>query len=323
MSKKTKIVLFTEINSKLGSPFLRILSAHPMIELLMVITSPPNKECDYFINDRYSVNIEKEAISLGVTIKRPEKVNSPETIISIKEVNPDYFIVANFQQLLTRELLDIPNAMPINFHPSPLPRYAGLAPFYWMIKNGETKTSISAIKMDEGLDTGDIIMQRSIHFSEKETCIGLRTFQEDQNVLMLLDLIPLMVNNNFSYKPQNMQNRSYFGRPKSSDYHLNFQLEAQILERHIRAAYRHPGAYFLTKKNLKIVVLSANVTNIPSNIEESGEIRYSKGKIFVATKYFWLQLLTIDMDGIEVPASLLINKEKTDNRTNTLENIHI
>ncbi|WP_268987852.1 formyltransferase family protein [Xenorhabdus bovienii] len=177
-----------------------------------------------------------------------EQALSPETIISIKEVNPDYFIVANFQQLLTRELLDIPNAMPINFHPSPLPRYAGLAPFYWMIKNGETKTSISAIKMDEGLDTGDIIMQRSIHFSEKETCIGLRTFQEDQNVLMLLDLIPLMVNNNFSYKPQNMQNRSYFGRPKSSDYHLNFQLEAQILERHIRAAYRHPGAYFLTKK---------------------------------------------------------------------------
>ncbi|MBD2798898.1 formyl transferase [Xenorhabdus sp. M] len=323
MLKKTKIVLFTEINSKLGSPFLRILSAHPMIELLMVVTSPPNKKCDYFINDKYPVNIEEEAISLGIKIKRPEKVSSLETITSIKEANPDYFIVANFQQLLTRELLDIPNVIPINFHPSPLPRYAGLAPFYWMIKNGETKTSISAIKMDEGIDTGDIIMQRPVHFSEKETCIGLRTAQEEQNILMLLDLIPLMVNKNFSYKPQNTQNRSYFGRPESSDYHLNFQLEAQVLERHIRAAYRYPGAYFLTQKNLKIVVLSANVTNIPSNTENPGNISYFKGKIFVATKDFWLQLLTIDMDGIEVSASLLINEEKTNNHINMIDNVAI
>lgn len=260
MFKKIRVVLFTEINSKLGAPFLRVLSAHPMVNLVTVITSPVDAVCDYFVHDKCVVNVETESLAMGIPVLRPKKIRSEETINALRALDTDYFIVANFQQLLTKELLKIPKIMPLNFHPSPLPKYAGLAPFYWMIRNGETQSAISVIKMDVGLDTGDIIMQRPVGLTGRESSIELRTRQEEQNVLMLIELIPMLVTGNFSHAPQNTESRTYFGRPKPEDYELNFNLEAHVLERHIRAAYRNPGASLLLPDGSKVIVLSSRVT---------------------------------------------------------------
>lgn len=305
MFKKTKVVLFSEINSKLGSPFLRVLSAHPMIELMAVVTSPPNVLCSYFINDKCTVNIENEAQALGVPVLRPEKVCSEESIAKLSALEPDYFIVANFQQILTAELLCIPKVIPINFHPSPLPSYAGLAPFYWIIRNGERQSAISVIKMDEGLDTGEIIMQRPIFLSGKETSIELRTYQEQQNVLMLIDLIPLLVSGTFSCVPQDASRRSYYGRPKTEDYILDFSLCAYEIEQHVRAAYRNPGAYFYQKDGTKVIVLSVAISSNPLGIVKPGEMKKIGEHIYISANDKWLELKTIEIDGQEVSASVL------------------
>ncbi|MDE9544599.1 methionyl-tRNA formyltransferase [Xenorhabdus bovienii] len=303
MPNKIKVVLFTEINSKLGSPFLRILSSHPMIELVAVVTSPHNVLCSYFINDKYKVDVEAEANVLGIKVMRPNKVSSPELIEELTKLNPYYFIVANFQQLLTEKLLSIPNIMPINFHPSPLPRYAGLAPFYWIIRNNEKQSAISVIKMDDGLDTGPIIMQRPILLDGNETGIELRTLQEQQNTLMLLDLIPLMVEGNFSYIPQNMTNRTYFGRPTESDYLLNFNMDAKFVVSQVKAAYRTPGAHFYFRDGTKLIILSVIISTSHFGMVTPGKIKKIDEKVYISTKDKWLEILTIDVNGEEISAS--------------------
>ncbi|PQQ37013.1 hypothetical protein C6H68_15990 [Photorhabdus luminescens] len=130
MSNRLKVVLFSEINSKLGSPFLRVLSAHPLIKLIAVVTSPENVLCSYFVNDDTTVDIEIEAKALGIKVLRPVRVSAPGVADELAKLEPDYLIVANFQQLLSPELLAVPRIAAINFHPSPLPHYAGLAPFF-------------------------------------------------------------------------------------------------------------------------------------------------------------------------------------------------
>ncbi|WP_118986759.1 methionyl-tRNA formyltransferase [Photorhabdus sp. CRCIA-P01] len=303
MSNRLKVVLFSEINSKLGSPFLRVLSAHPLIKLIAVVTSPENVLCSYFVNDDTKVDIEIEAKALGIKVLRPVRVSAPGVADELEKLEPDYLIVANFQQLLSPELLAVPRIAAINFHPSPLPRYAGLAPFFWMVRNGESQSAISVIKMDEGLDTGPIIMQRQISLTNQETTISLRTFQEKQNVLMLLDLIPSLANGAFTCVPQDLSKRTYYGRPQEQDYLLDFNLDAKTLQRHIRAGYRHPGAHFFLPDGTKVVVLSAivphgvdiGVPNFPGCIVQTAT------GIFIATADEWLQLLTVEVNGVESP----------------------
>ncbi len=202
--------------------------------------------------------------------------------------------------------------MPINFHPSPLPHYASLAPFYWIIRNGERQSAISVIKMDKGLDTGAIIMQRPILLTGKETSIELRTHQEQQNVLMLIDLIPLLVSGTFSYVPQDTHDRSYFGRPKAEDYLLDFTLSSREIEQHVRAAYRYPGAYFYQEDGTKFVVLSVAISSNHLGMGVPEEIKHIDERIYIAAKDEWLELITIEVDGKEVSASVLTLPDMSD-----------
>lgn len=307
MLDRLKIVLFTEVNSKLGSPFLRVLSAHPLIELAAVVTSPKDARalCAYFINDEKQIDIEAEAKALGINVVRPRRVSSPEVIRMLTEIQPDYFIVANFQQLLSPALLAVPAIAAINFHPSPLPRYAGLAPFYWIVRNGERQSSISAIKMDEGLDTGPIVMQRQIQLREQETGLSLRTFQEEQNVLMLLDLIPSLASGSFACVPQDLSRRTYFGRPTSDDYLLDFRHSARHVLNQIRAGYRHPGAHFFLENGRRIVILTAALADDQGlgKPDVAGAIVHTSGGTFIAAMDDWLRLLTVEVQGVETPVS--------------------
>ncbi|MGL5384407.1 MAG: methionyl-tRNA formyltransferase [Serratia sp. (in: enterobacteria)] len=314
MPKRLKIVLFSEVNSKLGSPFLRILSAHPMIELVAVVTSPQNSLCGYFLNDPLKVDIEVEARAMGLPVLRPERVSAAAVVVQLTELDPDYFIVANFQQILSPELLAIPRIAPINFHPSPLPRYAGLAPFYWVVRNGERHSAISVIRMEEGLDTGPIIMQRQITLSGLETGLSLRSIQEQQNVLMLLDLIPLLSTGAVTYAPQDISKRTYCGRPCEQDYLLDFTLDAKTLYCHTQAGYRHPGAHFFLPDGSRVVVLSLALCPDKKRVklQTPGSICHTAEGTFVAASDEWLQLLTIDIKGIEtnvtssnLPATLI------------------
>lgn len=299
-----RVVLFTEVNSKLGSPFLSILHGHPDVELAAVVTSPPGKLCSYFTDDEETVDVADQARALGVRVLRPRSANDPDILETLGALDADYFLVGNFQQLLRPPLLALPRRTSVNFHPSPLPEFAGLAPFYWMVREGATASSVSAIEMGHELDNGDLLMQHHVPLSGRETGLELRTMQERANVLMLLDLIPHLVEGTLRRTPQDMSRRSYYGRPRDEHYELDFSLPAAVVERHVRAAYRSPGAWFTAPGGQRVRLLSAaygeDTGPEPGDAPPGTLVRHA-GELYVAcADGEWLRLVTVECGGREV-----------------------
>ncbi|MFG3497070.1 methionyl-tRNA formyltransferase [Streptomyces sp. NPDC047928] len=305
MTERIRVVLFSEVNSKLGSPFLDLLARHPQVELAGVVTSRPGRLCSYFVDDPDQVDLAAQAAALGVPVLRPAKVNSPDSLAGLGALDADYFIVGNYQQILKEELLALPRVTSVNFHPSPLPRYAGLAPFYWMVRHGERLGAVSAIEITPGVDAGPLLMQKPMLLTGQETALKLRTAQEQLNVRMLAELVPQLADRSFTRTPQDERARTYFGRPTDADYLIDFTQDAETVRRAVRAGYRHPGAYTLGADGERVVVLSVGVAGdtCRATLQPPGTVRRSDTGLFVATRDEWLRVITIERDGREVLVS--------------------
>lgn len=113
------------------------------------------------------------ATELGLKILQPEKSSDPAFLTHIREIQPDLIVVVAFGQILKRALLDIPRWGALNIHASLLPKYRGAAPIQWAIINNEEKTGLTAMRMDEGMDTGPILCQDVCSVGPAETSGGL------------------------------------------------------------------------------------------------------------------------------------------------------
>ena len=114
--------------------------------------------------------VKEYALAKGITVLQPEKVKkNVEFIEKIKELNPDVICVVAYGKILPKELLDIPRLGCINVHGSLLPQYRGAAPIQWAVLNGDKTTGITTMYMDEGMDTGDMILKEEIEIGENET----------------------------------------------------------------------------------------------------------------------------------------------------------
>lgn len=114
--------------------------------------------------------VKEYATSKNILVLQPEKVRkNTEFIEKIKEMNPEYICVVAYGKILPKELLDIPNKGCINVHGSLLPKYRGAAPIQWAVLNGDKETGITTMYMDEGMDTGDMILKETVQIGENET----------------------------------------------------------------------------------------------------------------------------------------------------------
>ncbi|GHU53337.1 methionyl-tRNA formyltransferase [Clostridia bacterium] len=119
-----------------------------------VITPPPVKEF---------------ALQEGIPVFQPEKIKKAENIAELRKANADIFVVAAYGQILSQEILDIPKFGCVNVHASLLPKYRGAAPIQHSIINGERETGVTIMRMDKGLDTGDMILSKAIIIEETDT----------------------------------------------------------------------------------------------------------------------------------------------------------
>ena len=114
--------------------------------------------------------VKEYAIEKGLEIAQPEKIkNNEEFIEKIKEINPEVICVVAYGKILPKEILEIPSMGCINVHGSLLPKYRGAAPIQWAVLNGDKKTGITTMYMDEGMDTGDMILKQEVEIGEDET----------------------------------------------------------------------------------------------------------------------------------------------------------
>jgi methionyl-tRNA formyltransferase len=145
-------------------------------------------------------------------------LNLPQTIDSIQDLGPDVLLSILFEKIFPIEILHIPRIAALNFHPAPLPRYAGIAPTFWVLSRGEKETAVSIHYLDEGIDTGEIFSQKSISISQNESVHSLYLKCCDIGSTLLLDAISEIIGENLPRSMQAGDQRTYFSAPTREGY---------------------------------------------------------------------------------------------------------
>ena len=156
----------------MGTPDIAVESLKALVEadynVIGVVTNPDRPKGRGM--KLISSPVKEYASEKGFKIYQPEKIrNNPEFINIVKELNPDVICVVAYGKILPKELLEIPRLGCINVHASLLPKYRGAAPIQWAVKNGDSETGITTMYMDEGMDTGDMILQEKVKIEDEET----------------------------------------------------------------------------------------------------------------------------------------------------------
>lgn len=183
------------------------------------------------------------ALKHDLKVMQPVKVRRKEFIDEIRNINPDIIIVAAFGQILPKALLEIPKYGSICVHASLLPRYRGAAPIQWAVINGEKETGITIIYMDEGIDTGDMILQKRINIDEKETAGSLHDKLAVLGAAALCEAMAKIESGTAERIPQDNELSNYASMLKKSDGLIDFKKPADVLERLVRGLNPWPSAY--------------------------------------------------------------------------------
>jgi len=252
------------------------------------------------------------AISHGIEVYQPLKIKAKEFVSQLRGLEADIFIVAAYGQILSKEILDMPKYGAVNIHASLLPKYRGAAPIQWAIINGECETGITIMQMDEGLDTGPMLLKEALPIDDFETGESLHNKLADLGASSVLEALRLIESGKTQPIAQDNALSSYAPMLKKETGHIDWTKSAKEIERLVRGLYFWPSAFsFLTGFGIVKIIKAAE---IPYNInEEPGQIidiDRKKGLI-VATGQNALLIEKIQVSGkkaMEVPAFLLGNE---------------
>ncbi|MEJ2655794.1 MAG: methionyl-tRNA formyltransferase [Desulfobacterales bacterium] len=197
--------------------------------------------------------VKKAAENLGYTVLQPPSIRSTEFSNIISEYEPDFIVVVAFGHIITKNILDIPRIAAINIHASLLPKYRGPAPIQWAIINGENKTGITVIRLDEGLDTGDILLSSELEIAPDDTSGTLHDRLADLGADLLIQSLNAFKTGDIHPVPQDHTQATYAPMLKKNDGRMDWKAPARSLEAFIRGMTPWPGAFtFHGEKRLKI-----------------------------------------------------------------------
>ncbi len=223
----------------------------PKHEVLLAVTQPdkPKGRGKELARSEVKICAEK----YGIPVFQPEKIRDPEAVKYLKETGAELFVVAAFGQILPKEVLDIPKYGCINIHASLLPKYRGASPIQQAIIDGEEKTGVTIMRMDEGLDTGDILLQKEIPIRKEDTGGSLFDRLSYLGSGLVLDAIEKIEDGTIEPVRQEEAQSSYVGMIRKDAGRIDFNQDAGKLSRLIRAMDPWPSAYTgLKGKTLKI-----------------------------------------------------------------------
>ncbi|MBP3878183.1 MAG: methionyl-tRNA formyltransferase [Lachnospiraceae bacterium] len=215
-----------------------------------------------------------EAEKRGIPVYQPLKVRAEEAVEEIRKMEPDLIIVAAFGQIIPRSILTMPIYGCINVHASLLPAYRGAAPIQRAILDGCDVTGVTIMRMNEGLDTGDIISQREVTITGETTGGSLFDELAREGASLLLDTIPSIVDGSAVYTPQpEKSTTAYASLIKKEHGCIDWSLDAVSIERMTRALSPWPSAWTtMDGRLLKIWKAHVEKRDSEGSAEETGRI---------------------------------------------------
>lgn len=226
-------------------------------------------------------------------ILQPKRMKAQESIEQIRLLAPDVIVVMAYGQILPRTVLEIPKIACLNLHASLLPRWRGAAPIQAAIAAGDTETGITVMFMDEGLDTGDILLQHKIEIAARETGGSLHDRLAQIAPDALFESLRLLADGSAPRIPQNNAQATVASKLGREHGRIDWNESATSIERKIRALNPWPTAFTeMNGRNLKI--LSATIAEMNG---KPGEILRRDNEFIIAAKDAALSLGEVQLEG--------------------------
>lgn len=227
--------------AELACASLRALKQTPGFEVIAVVTQPDRPGGRKL--QLQPSPVKQTALVENLPVLQPERARAEEFIAELRQLAPDLIVVAAYGQLLPPAILDLPRHGCLNVHTSLLPKYRGASPIQSAILNDEAETGVTIMKMDPGLDTGDILAQIATPIRAEDNSQTLHDRLAQLGAELLVATINGHITGKISSRPQPTVGVSHCAKIKKSDGQLDWSLPARVLWNRIRAFTPWPGAF--------------------------------------------------------------------------------
>ncbi|MGN1192006.1 MAG: methionyl-tRNA formyltransferase [Dorea sp.] len=240
--------------------------------------------------------VKETALELGIPVFQPKKVRDPECIEELRKYHADIMVVIAFGQILPKEILEMTPYGCVNVHASLLPAYRGAAPIQWAVINGEKVSGVTTMQMDEGLDTGDMIMKTEIVLDEKETGGSLHDKLAESGAKLCVQTLKALEDKTATWEKQGESPTAYARMLDKKLGDIDWSQEAVSIERLIRGLNPWPSAY--TGWNGKVMkIWEAEVIEEDTKGEYGMIVRVEKDGFCVQTGSGLLKVLALQIPG--------------------------
>lgn len=240
--------------------------------------------------------VKEVALTHELPVLQPKKVRDLEFVEELRKLNPEVIVVVAFGQIIPQAVLDIPKYGCLNVHASLLPKYRGAAPIQWAVIDGEKESGVTIMRMDAGLDTGDMIKKVVVSLDDKETGGTLFDKLSQAGAKLLVDVLKDIEAGSAVYEKQPQESTTEYAKMIDKKMgQIDWNQSAEVIERLIRGLNPWPSAYtHINGKTLKI--WEADV--IGENSGKPGEIlKVTKKEILVQAGKNALSLQEVQLEG--------------------------
>jgi methionyl-tRNA formyltransferase len=187
--------------------------------------------------------VKEAALRAGLRVYQPGKLKDPAAVEFLSQFRPDAIVVAAYGHIIPKWMIDLPRYGCINLHASLLPKYRGAAPIQWALMRGETVTGVTTMKIDPGLDTGDILLKREVSIRDEDTT---ETLSESLSVLgadLMVETLRRIERGDLQPQPQDNSLATLAPMLKKEDGRIDWKLPAEEVWGRVRGLRPWPGAY--------------------------------------------------------------------------------
>jgi methionyl-tRNA formyltransferase len=183
------------------------------------------------------------ALAASLPVHQPAKIRAPEIETQLRALSPDVIVIIAYGQIIPARLLSIPRLGWINLHASLLPKYRGAAPIAWAISSGETRTGNTTMRIDAGMDTGEMLLQNELAIGADETAPELTVRLAESGAKLMVETLRGLAAGNLSARPQDHSAATYAPMLKREDGQIDWARPAQEIYNRMRGFAPWPGAY--------------------------------------------------------------------------------
>jgi methionyl-tRNA formyltransferase len=238
--------------------------------------------------------VKQSALALNLPITQPESIkNNHEFRSQLASINPGAIIVVGYGRIIPQWMIDLPRLGNINLHASLLPKYRGAAPIQWAIARGETTTGVTTMRIDAGLDTGDILLQKEIPIAATDTAETLAPALAAVGADLLVETLHGLQAGRIDARPQDDAQASLAPILKKEDGRIDFRLSAREIRDRLRGFQPWPGVFTSFRgKNLHVWNAALSQRSLVP-----GELLAENDRLFIGCGEGALEILEVQLEG--------------------------